>query len=411
MTEEFGTRGSAASKIAEKYLSQPTAKQKLLLNAFRAPDSRYQPICRFLTLKECALDRSKGKETETTIDDACDDVHFEPIIYPQTDMSLGHCSYLNTCHRTSRCKYLHFNPVRRPNAPPFEWQTIYDDDPMPIRRKQTFVEALIRHPARALHADGLEEWSRDAQHSPELTPAQWIDADLKSFDYSMLGKFDVIVADPPWDIHMSLPYGTMSDDDMRAMPFPQLQDEGFLFLWVTGRAMELGRELLSYWGYTRTDEIIWVKVGQTQRLIRTGRTGHWLNHTKEHCLVGVKVKNNKPDPRLPIVSTLSPPSSVTYPASHAPGIPANKLLPSWANAGLDADVIVAEVRDTSRKPDELYNIIERLCPKGRKIELFGRRHNARPGWITVGNQLKGDHIVDVDLKRNVEAWRRKAARA
>lgn len=40
----------------------------------------------------------------------------------------------------------------------------------------------------------------------------------------------------------------MSDDDMRAMPFPQLQDEGFLFLWVTGRAMELGRELLGHWG-------------------------------------------------------------------------------------------------------------------------------------------------------------------
>ena len=25
-----------------------------------------------------------------------------------------------------------------------------------------------------------------------------------------------------------------------------------------------------------------------QRLIRTGRTGHWLNHSKEHCLVGIK---------------------------------------------------------------------------------------------------------------------------
>ncbi|MCO5598754.1 hypothetical protein L7F22_052853 [Adiantum nelumboides] len=438
MTEEFGEIGSAACKIAEKYLSRSTAKQKLLLNAFHAPDSRYQPICRFLTLKECAIDRSKNKTSEVMIDEACDDVHFEPIIYPQTDISLGHCSYLNTCHRTSRCKYLHFNPVRRPNAPPFKWQTIYEDVPMPIRRKQSnvtptesgvegnvygntqlsleedeqkFVEALIRHPARALHANGLKEWSRDTKQSPELTPAQWIDADLKSFDYSMLGKFDIIVADPPWDIHMSLPYGTMSDDDMRAMPFPQLQDEGFLFLWVTGRAMELGRELLSYWGYTRTDEIIWVKVGQTQRLIRTGRTGHWLNHTKEHCLVGVKVKSDKVESsQTPIVSTLSPPSNVTYPASHAPGIPAKSLLPSWANAGLDADVIVAEVRDTSRKPDELYNIIERLCPKGRKIELFGRRHNARPGWITVGNQLKGDHIVDTTLKQNVEAWRQKARR-
>lgn len=37
--------------------------------------------------------------------------------------------------------------------------------------------------------------------------------------------------------------------------------------------------------YERVDEIIWVKTNQLQRIIRTGRTGHWLNHGKEHCLV------------------------------------------------------------------------------------------------------------------------------
>ncbi|CAH8533122.1 unnamed protein product [Schistosoma turkestanicum] len=105
---------------------------------------------------------------------------------------------------------------------------------------------------------------------------------------SILGKFAVIMADPPWDIHMELPYGTMSDDEMRRLDIPCLQDDGYIFLWVTGRAMELGRECLRLWGYERVDEIIWVKTNQLQRLIRTGRTGHWLNHGKEHCLVGVK---------------------------------------------------------------------------------------------------------------------------
>ena len=52
--------------------------------------------------------------------------------------------------------------------------------------------------------------------------------------------------------------------------------------------MELGRECLEIWGYKRVDELIWVKTNQLQRLIRTGRTGHWLNHSKEHCLVGIK---------------------------------------------------------------------------------------------------------------------------
>lgn len=40
--------------------------------------------------------------------------------------------------------------------------------------------------------------------------------------------------------------------------------------------------------YERVDEIIWVKTNQLQRIIRTGRTGHWLNHGKEHCLVSDK---------------------------------------------------------------------------------------------------------------------------
>jgi N6-adenosine-specific RNA methylase IME4 len=63
--------------------------------------------------------------------------------------------------------------------------------------------------------------------------------------------------------HMrQLPYGTMTDDEMRAMPIPMLQDEGLLFLWVTGRAMEIGRECLRVWGYTRVDEVVWVKTNQ-----------------------------------------------------------------------------------------------------------------------------------------------------
>lgn len=41
-----------------------------------------------------------------------------------------------------------------------------------------------------------------------------------------------------------------------------LQDEGILCLWVTGRAMEIGRECLRVWGYTRVDEVVWVKTNQ-----------------------------------------------------------------------------------------------------------------------------------------------------
>ena len=54
----------------------------------------------------------------------------------------------------------------------------------------------------------------------------------------------------------------MADDEMRAMDIGCLQTEGIIFLWVTGRAMELGRECLSLWGYRYVQDLVWVKTNQ-----------------------------------------------------------------------------------------------------------------------------------------------------
>lgn len=182
--------------------------------------------------------------------------------------------------------------------------------------------------------------------------------------------------DPPWDIHMSLPYGTMTDSEMLKMPIPSLQNPGgLLFVWVTGRALELGRDCMRTWGYERIEEIVWVKTNQLQRLIRTGRTGHYLNHSKEHCLVGFK----RPAEKIGEGSMTKEEIRESL---------------RWVKSGIDADVIVAEVRETSRKPDEIYEMIERACPGGRKLELFGRPYNFRPGWVTLGNQLETDCLYE-----------------
>lgn len=212
----------------------------------------------------------------------------------------------------------------------------------------------------------------------EVNVAQWINCDLRRFDYSLLGQFQVIVADPAWDIHMTLPYGTITDDEMRNMPIRSLQpDWGIFCLWVTGRAMELGRVVFAHWGYKRVDELVWVKTNQLQRLIRTGRTGHWLNHTCEHLLVGLKLPQNFP-------------REAPIPWDTEPALRDLRKC-------VDTDVVVAEVRETSRKPEEVYGVIERLVPKGRKLELFGRKHNIRPGWVTLGNQLGDSQIAEPDL--------------
>jgi len=203
-------------------------------------------------------------------------------------------------------------------------------------------------------------------------------------DVSVLGKFDVVMMDPPWRINMSLPYNTMSDAEMIAMPIKPLQDEGVCFVWVITRALEVGRKCLRAWGYELAGEILWVKVDQVQRLKRTGRTGPFLNHTKEHCLIGLK---------------------------RSPGASGNGSCSSF-NFGIDCDVIVAPNRETSRKPDEIYGLIERLCPGGRKLEIFGRQHNTRPNWLTLGNQLDGCNLHDEALiQRVTERYGKDAATA
>lgn len=162
-----------------------------------------------------------------------------------TDASLGDCDMLNVCPNIENCKRIHYIP---------------DDTVIEGRSKK---EMLL---------------GKDT-----TIPSQWINCDLRYFEISIFGKFDIVIADPPWDIHMDvvihiiftqkLPYGTMKDEEMKSLKVGYLQDQGMIFLWVTGRAMEVGRECLEMWGYKRAEEIIWVKTNQMQRIIRTGRTG------------------------------------------------------------------------------------------------------------------------------------------
>ena len=68
-------------------------------------------------------------------------------------------------------------------------------------------------------------------------------------------------------------------------------------------------------------------------------------------------------------------------------------------------MIVAEVRETSRKPEEIYSLIERIAPglNKRRLELFGRKHNTRPGWLTLGNQLGDSRIYEQDVVDRLNA--------
>ena len=57
------------------------------------------------------------------------------------------------------------------------------------------------------------------------------------------------------------------------------------------------------------------------------------------------------------------------------------------NKNVLRDVIFSKRRGQSQKPEEIYEIIERLCPKGCYLEIFGRRNNLRDYWVTIGNEI------------------------
>ncbi|KAJ7952198.1 N6-adenosine-methyltransferase MT-A70-like [Quillaja saponaria] len=327
------------SKTGEELLDlihRPTAKETAVAAKFKTKGgSQLKVYCSSLTKEDCR--RQSGSFI------ACEKVHFRRIIAPHTDMNLGDCSFLDTCRHMKTCKYVHYEYDPTPDVPPVMIGPAGLPPPKPLK------------PQRAEYCSEVE-----------LGEPQWINCDIRNFRMDILGQFGVIMADPPWDIHMELPYGTMADDEMRNLNVPALQTDGLIFLWVTGRAMELGRECLEQWGYRRVEEIIWVKTNQLQRIIRTGRTGHWLNHSKEHCLVGIK---GNPE----------------------------------VNRNIDTDVIVAEVRETSRKPDEMYPMLERISPRTRKLELFARMHNTHAGWMSLGNQLSGVRLVDEGLRARFKA--------
>ena len=164
--------------------------------------------------------------------------------------------------------------------------------------------------------------------------------------------------DPPWQLSSANPtrgvaiaYDTLSDVDiLDRVPFDQLQESGFLFIWVINAKMRFALELYKRYGYKLVDEIVWVKQTVNGKIAKGH--GYYLQHAKETCLVGYKGN-----------------------------------LGSRVQGNVDCDVIFSQRRGQSQKPEEIYEIIEQLVPNGYYCEIFGRRNTLHNGWVTVGNEL------------------------
>ncbi|SIO73553.1 MT-A70 [Babesia microti strain RI] len=344
--DQFNSMGNKidfkSSKLKDQIvemINKPTMNTRVFSKYYKnIMGKSIRQMCPYGTLRECKIQNARNVQLmDTSQISFCKNAHYRPIILPHTDKKIGACSYLDTCRHIENCRFVHYEIVM-PN----------------------FSKSIINGPNDEFAIGHIYQL-------PTIKiPPQWINCDVRKIDFRIFNPYvKVIMADPPWDIHMDLPYGTLKDSEMKELQLKDVQDEGLLFLWVTGRSMELARECMDIWGYKRVEEILWIKINQLQRLVRTGRTGHWINHSKEHCLVGIKGNPN-------------------------------------LNRNIDCDVILSEVRETSRKPDEIYRIIERMCPNDLKLEIFGRHHNTRNNWITLGNQLNGINIIHPEIKERLK---------
>lgn len=166
------------------------------------------------------------------------------------------------------------------------------------------------------------------------------------------GPFRVIVADPPWQYEKhrldpsqrgATPYPTMTLDAIKALPVADMAaNDAILWLWATNAFLPDAFSVATAWGFTYRTLLTWVKD-------KFG-TGDWLRGQTEHCLLCVRGK--------PVV-TLTNQSTVI----HSP------------------------LREHSRKPEEFYALVEKLCP-GSKVELFARER--REGWHAWGNEVRSE---------------------
>ncbi|KEJ82464.1 MT-A70 family protein [Oxytricha trifallax] len=168
-------------------------------------------------------------------------------------------------------------------------------------------------------------------------------------------RFDGILSDSPWDeTALELGYPVMKDKEIfESIPLKKLQKNGFLFIWVTNKKFEVTLEYLKQNNYKRVELIVWIKLSEDLSLYQG--IGYFLQHNCEFCIVA---KSNERFEKLKE-------RTLTH------------NLPN---------VIIEKVRKGSQKPDQLYDIMEKMLPKSRFLEIFSRPHNSRDKFTSVGNE-------------------------
>lgn len=161
------------------------------------------------------------------------------------------------------------------------------------------------------------------------------------------GKYDVIYLDPPWQYSNSgisgaadNHYPTMSIEELSELRIPST-DNATMFVWVTNPILFEALPLIEKWGFEYKTNMVWIKdiAGQ----------GFYVKGQHELLLICTKGQH-RPDDTLYIRSVVQHPRL-----------------------------------EHSQKPEVFYEIIEKLYPEGKYLEMFAR--NKRQGWTSWGNEI------------------------
>ncbi|MDR1281537.1 MAG: hypothetical protein LBK99_12030 [Opitutaceae bacterium] len=172
-------------------------------------------------------------------------------------------------------------------------------------------------------------------------------------------RYSTILADPPWQFQNRtgkmapehkrlLRYPTMELKEIMELPVPRLAAaKSHLYLWVPNALLQEGLEVMEAWGFTYKSNLVWYKTRKDGGPDGRG-VGFYFRNVTELVLFGVRGS----------MRTLQP-------------------------GRTQVNLLATRKREHSRKPDELYDLIE-ACSPGPHLELFARF--PRSGWDQWGNE-------------------------
>ncbi len=171
--------------------------------------------------------------------------------------------------------------------------------------------------------------------------------------------FRTLLADPPWRFqnrtgkiapeHKRLTrYDTMTWKEIAELPVAAVMAPvAHCYLWVPNALVAEGLRVLESWGFTYKTMLIWHKIRKDGGSDGRG-VGFYFRNVTEPVLFGVRGH----------LRTLAP-------------------------GRRQVNLLASQKREHSRKPDELYPIIE-SCSPGPFLELFARY--PREGWACWGDE-------------------------